>query len=187
MYQAIRQITSLRSALVFSEENWLLDCQFSKCERSVYFGQNHIDVQSINRSDNSYEWIASNHILEHVHNDVKGLKEMYRILSLNGILQLTVPTPSRVFSTKDWGFADSSKMGHYRNYGADELAETVARVTGFKGELLFDTTKPDGTPRKLLDVSRLKALGWQASISLEDGLRSTYHWFQHHQDTIRNL
>lgn len=52
-----------------------------------------------------------------------------------------------------------------------ELAETIARVTGFKGNLVFDVTKPDGTPRKLLDVSRLKALGWQASISLEDGLR----------------
>jgi GDP-L-fucose synthase len=52
-----------------------------------------------------------------------------------------------------------------------ELAETVARVTGFQGRLTFDASKPDGTPRKLMDVSRLAALGWRASISLEDGLR----------------
>ena len=58
-----------------------------------------------------------------------------------------------------------------------ELAETVAKVTGFSGQLKFDATKPDGTPRKLMDVSRLKALGWQSSISLEDGLRNAYCWY----------
>ncbi len=58
-----------------------------------------------------------------------------------------------------------------------ELAETIARATGFKGRLSFDASKPDGTLRKLMDVSRLKTLGWQASIDLEDGLRDAYAWF----------
>jgi GDP-L-fucose synthase len=58
-----------------------------------------------------------------------------------------------------------------------ELAETIKRVVGFEGELTFDASKPDGAPRKLMDVGRLKNLGWQASISLEDGLRLTYAWF----------
>jgi nucleoside-diphosphate-sugar epimerase len=58
-----------------------------------------------------------------------------------------------------------------------ELAETVACVTGFSGRLSFDTSKPDGTPRKLLDVSRLKRLGWQATIPLETGVKETYEWF----------
>lgn len=58
-----------------------------------------------------------------------------------------------------------------------ELAETVAKVTGFKGKLSFDVTKPDGTPRKLMDVSRLEQLGWKASISLEDGLKNAYNWY----------
>lgn len=58
-----------------------------------------------------------------------------------------------------------------------ELAETIARVAGFQGRLVFDASKPDGTPRKLLDVSRLRALGWQAQIALEDGLRDAYDWF----------
>lgn len=66
-----------------------------------------------------------------------------------------------------------------------ELAETIAKVTGFKGRLTWDSSKPDGTPRKLMDVSRLKALGWEASISLEDGLRDVYQWFVQNQDRAR--
>ena len=61
-----------------------------------------------------------------------------------------------------------------------ELAETIARVTGFGGELVFDPSRPDGTPRKLLDVSRLKALGWEARIGLEAGLRDAYGWYREH-------
>jgi GDP-L-fucose synthase len=55
-----------------------------------------------------------------------------------------------------------------------ELAETVCRVLGFKGRLTFDTTKPDGTPRKLMDVSRLHALGWRHTTSLEEGIQKTW-------------
>lgn len=58
-----------------------------------------------------------------------------------------------------------------------ELAETIARVTGFNGELVFDPSKPDGAPRKLLDVSKLNRLGWWASCDLENGLRDAYRWF----------
>jgi GDP-L-fucose synthase len=58
-----------------------------------------------------------------------------------------------------------------------ELAEIIARVTGFEGRLDFDAAKPDGTPRKLMDVSRLTALGWRAGVALEDGLRDTYRWY----------
>jgi GDP-L-fucose synthase len=66
-----------------------------------------------------------------------------------------------------------------------ELAETCARVTGFRGSLSFDPSKPDGTPRKLMDVSRLRSLGWQASIPLEQGLRDTYSWFVEHHANAR--
>jgi GDP-L-fucose synthase len=61
-----------------------------------------------------------------------------------------------------------------------ELAETIQRVVGFTGTLKFDASKPDGTPRKLLDVSRLSALGWTAQTALEPGIRSTYDWMQTH-------
>jgi GDP-L-fucose synthase len=67
-----------------------------------------------------------------------------------------------------------------------ELAQTIAKVTGFNGLLSFDASKPDGTPRKLLDVSRLRALGWQATIDLEEGLSDAYQWFVEHQLEVRN-
>lgn len=66
-----------------------------------------------------------------------------------------------------------------------ELVETVAKVVGFHGNIVFDATKPDGAPRKLMDVSRLKALGWQAGTSLEQGLADTYQWFLANQDSFR--
>lgn len=66
-----------------------------------------------------------------------------------------------------------------------ELVETVAKVTGFEGTISFDVTKPDGAPRKLMNVDRLKSLGWSATISLEDGLEQSYKWFLDHQDDFR--
>jgi len=66
-----------------------------------------------------------------------------------------------------------------------ELAETIAAIVGYRGKLRYDAGKPDGAPRKLLDVSRIHALGWRARISLQDGLRSTYEWFLANRDSIR--
>lgn len=66
-----------------------------------------------------------------------------------------------------------------------ELAQQVAEVTGFEGELTYDASKPDGTPRKLLDVTRLTGLGWTARIPLREGLESTYRWFLDHVDDHR--
>jgi GDP-L-fucose synthase len=67
-----------------------------------------------------------------------------------------------------------------------ELAETMASVVGFKGRVEFDSTKPDGTPRKLLDVSRLAQLGWKFETSLAQGLAQTYQWFLDNQDQYRH-
>ena len=67
-----------------------------------------------------------------------------------------------------------------------ELAQVVKEVVGFTGQIVFDTSKPDGTPRKLLDVSKLTSLGWKAKISLRDGVVSTYDWYLEHQNEFRN-
>ncbi|PIG07513.1 GDP-L-fucose synthase [Comamonas sp. 26] len=66
-----------------------------------------------------------------------------------------------------------------------ELAETIAKVTGFTGRLTFDSSKPDGTPRKLMDVSRLKGLGWHSTIPLEAGLRNAYDWYLENVENVR--
>jgi len=68
-----------------------------------------------------------------------------------------------------------------------ELADLIKQVVDFPGKLTFDATKPDGTPRKLLDVSKLHSLGWKHSISLEEGLRDTYQWYLEHVNDIRSV
>ena len=66
-----------------------------------------------------------------------------------------------------------------------ELAEIVQETTGFDGELKFDSSKPDGTPRKLLDVSKLNEAGWKAKIALEEGIKMTYQWFLDNEENYR--
>jgi GDP-L-fucose synthase len=99
-------------------------------------------------------------------------------------------TPMREFlHTDDLARACLVLLEHYDdpqtiNVGTGEdvtirqLAETVAQVVGFQGELHWDTSKPDGTPRKLLDVSRIAALGWKPEVALRDGIAETYDWYR---------
>jgi GDP-L-fucose synthase len=76
-------------------------------------------------------------------------------------------------------------VGWGRDVTIGELAQTVSRVVGFEGALRFDTSKPDGTPRKLLETAKLTALGWSPKIELEAGIRSTYEWFLGHLDSLK--
>ena len=98
-------------------------------------------------------------------------------------------TPKREFLYSD-DLADACVflMNHYEgneivNVGVGEdisikdLAETIKKVIGFEGEIIFDRTKPDGTPRKLVDISKINSLGWKASIPLDVGLQKAYQWF----------
>jgi GDP-L-fucose synthase len=73
---------------------------------------------------------------------------------------------------------DIVNVGFGEDISIRELAELICEVVGFDGELAWDTSKPDGTPKKLLDVSKLCALGWQPAISLRDGIARTYQWFR---------
>lgn len=78
---------------------------------------------------------------------------------------------------------DSSDLGEFVNIGLGEdvtireLAEMIGDIVGYSGEIVYDTTKPDGMPQKLLDVSRLRELGWRARISLRDGIKQAYDWY----------
>jgi len=86
-----------------------------------------------------------------------------------------------LFLMDNYNQPDLINIGCGRDLRISELAEQVREVVGFTGAIQWDTTKPNGTPRKLLDVSRLTALGWRARITLEDGLRSTYSWWLAHR------
>jgi GDP-L-fucose synthase len=85
-----------------------------------------------------------------------------------------------LFLMRKYDAAGWINIGWGRDLTIAELAHTIARVVGFKGAIRFDTSKPDGTPRKLLDTSRLATLGWVPRIELDAGLRSTYNWYQSH-------
>jgi GDP-L-fucose synthase len=82
-----------------------------------------------------------------------------------------------VFLLEKYDSPEIVNVGCGEDISIRELAELICEVVGFKGELAWDTTKPDGTPRKLLDVSKIQALGWQHRIALRDGIARTYKWF----------
>jgi len=82
-----------------------------------------------------------------------------------------------LFLMLNYDDAEIINVGVGSDLSVRELAELVCRVVGYNGSLVFDTSKPDGTPRKLLDLTRIAALGWQARIGLEDGIRQSYEWF----------
>ena len=90
-----------------------------------------------------------------------------------------------VFLTERYDDAQWLNVGVGADVTIAELAALISRVVGYTGTLQFDTSKPDGTPRKLLDVSRLHALGWRARTELEAGIRATYAWFCSHERELR--
>ena len=113
----------------------------------------------------------------------------------DGLPEVTVwgsGTPRREFlHSDDLAEACLFLMEHYDSpeiinigWGTDctirELAEAIAETVGFSGKLTWDTSRPDGTPRKVLDTHRLNALGWQPRVSLREGLQQTYHWYLEH-------
>ena len=82
-----------------------------------------------------------------------------------------------VFLMKHYDEPEIINIGVGKDISIRELAEMIQKIVDFKGEIIWDTSKPDGTPRKLLGVGRLSRLGWQARISLEEGLDETYRWY----------
>jgi GDP-L-fucose synthase len=83
-----------------------------------------------------------------------------------------------VFAMRHYDSGEILNVGTGTDITIADLARLIARVTGYRGRIAFDASKPDGMPRKLLDVSRFSALGWKAKTSLEEGIQLTYEWFQ---------
>lgn len=97
------------------------------------------------------------------------------------VLELDRPT----YETSTTPMLSHINVGTGTDVTIRQLAETIAEITGFRGRLVFDTSKPDGTPRKLMDVSRLSSMGWQARIGLREGLEDAYRWFLSHAQEVR--
>ncbi|RMD56095.1 MAG: hypothetical protein D6828_04200 [Nitrospirae bacterium] len=78
---------------------------------------------------------------------------------------------------KNYEGTDLINIGTGEDITIKELSELIKDIVGFKGEITFDRSRPDGTPRKLLDITKIKSLGWKPSTKLEDGIRYTYEWY----------
>ncbi len=90
-----------------------------------------------------------------------------------------------IFLMQNYTETEFVNVGTGQEVSIKDLALTMKAVVGYGGELVFDTSKPDGTPRKLMDVSRLEAAGWKAKTDLKTGIEKTYAWYLEHQDSIR--
>jgi GDP-L-fucose synthase len=91
-----------------------------------------------------------------------------------------------LFLMQNYDGEELVNVGWGEDLSIRELAELIKSIVGFHGVIEFDSTKPDGTPRKLLDTTRLNRLGWRPRIGLEAGLQSTYAWFIQHESQLRS-
>jgi GDP-L-fucose synthase len=87
-----------------------------------------------------------------------------------------------IFLLENYNDDSHINVGTGTDLSISELAQTIAKVVGFEGEIQFDTSKPDGTPRKLLDVTRINSLGWSSSMPLNQGIELTYRWYLENVD-----
>jgi GDP-L-fucose synthase len=90
-----------------------------------------------------------------------------------------------VFLMNNYDEPSIINVGTGKDITIKELAEIIKKVVGYEGEIIWDASKPDGTPRKLLDVSKINKLGWTAKINLEDGIKKTYEWFKENYENTR--
>ena len=115
----------------------------------------------------------------------KPMREFLHVDDMAEASLFVLDLPRDVYAAQTHPMQSHINVGTGFDISIAALAQMVAEVTGFKGRLVFDTSKPDGTMRKLMDVSRLAKMGWRARIDLKDGLRETYDWFLR-QDHLRS-
>ena len=114
------------------------------------------------------------------------LREFLHVDDLALACYFTMNLEKEVYDSKLDDSISHLNVGTGEDIKIKDLVESLIKVSGFNGEVKYDKNKPDGTPRKLLDVSRMKSLGWQYSISLNEGLQSTYDWYQTNFPRVRS-
>lgn len=117
-------------ALQFSQDPSAPKERFGSVEESVFGIANSLDMAAIDRPDESYDWVIANHVLEHVQDDHSAMRELLRIVTGTGIVQLTVPAPSAVLETWELGAPDPGGFGHWRGYGSDLPQRFTAELAG---------------------------------------------------------
>lgn len=115
----------------------------------------------------------------------KPMREFLHVDDMAEASLFVLDLPRSVYEANTEPMLSHINVGTGQDVTIAELAGMIAEVTGFRGRIAFDTTKPDGTARKLMDVSRLAAMGWRARTPLRDGLANTYAWFRGHTAELR--
>ena len=113
------------------------------------------------------------------------MREFLYVDDMAGACLHVMNLPKEVYGEHVLPMSSHINVGTGKDCTIRELANTIARAVGYRGDILWDTSKPDGTPRKLLDVSLLKRLGWQYSVELDEGIERTYQWFLQNQEKFR--
>ena len=113
------------------------------------------------------------------------MREFLYVDDMAGACLHVMNLPKEVYGEHVLPMSSHINVGTGKDCTIRELANTIARAVGYRGDILWDTSKPNGTPRKLLDVSLLKRLGWQYSVELDEGIERTYQWFLQNQEKFR--
>ena len=113
------------------------------------------------------------------------MREFLYVDDMAGACLHVMNLPKEVYGEHVLPMSSHINVGTGKDCTIRELANTIARAVGYRGDILWDTSKPDGTPRKLLDVDLLKRLGWQYSVELDEGIERTYQWFLQNQEKFR--
>lgn len=114
------------------------------------------------------------------------LREFLHVDDLASACYFIMDLEKKVYDSKIEDSISHFNIGTGEDIKIKDLVNILIKVTGFKGQIKYNKNKPDGTPRKLLDVSKMKSLGWEYSISLNQGLKSTYDWYQENFPSVRS-
>lgn len=129
-------------ALQFSDDPASPRERFQSVEVSQFGGDNSLDMSHIDREDGKYDWIVANHVLEHVEDDFAAIRELLRVVSEEGTIQLTVPSPSSALETWDLAEPELNTHGHLRGYGSDLPLRFAGELTGCSGLQVVCLDKP---------------------------------------------
>jgi len=137
IYECLKDITIHMSVLQFAPDNTLSPTNFKSFDTSNYQGENHLEMMGTGLVDSSFDLLVSNHVIEHVSDDITALRECLRVVGPSGIVHICAPSPIETVITNDWGFADESKTMHYRNYGADMGVRFCNEIDDLSGLAVF--------------------------------------------------
>ena len=116
----------------------------------------------------------------------KAMREFLHVNDMAAACLHVLNLPKSDYQTVTEPMLSHINVGTGQDVTIKQLAETIQKVVGFNGEIVWDSSKPDGTPRKLMDSAKLRALGWQPAIELEEGLKTTYDWFIKHETSFKS-